>query len=71
MSIIYRILQAPPGYPEEQQYMVVGYENLDFTSSIKSHGPQQFATTLNEARQMIPPNAGWPGLLRNLGLQEA
>lgn len=55
--MIFRILTSPPGYPEDQRFMVVEYETLDFDSSVKHHPGWKFAATLEEARQMIPADA--------------
>jgi len=52
--MIYRILNAPPGYPDDQKYMVVAYENLDYDSRVLNDEGTRFVATLDEARRMIP-----------------
>ncbi len=58
--MIYRILKSPPGYPAEQQFVVVAYETLDLGSSkpyLAKDGGGRFAATLDEARNTLPRNA--------------
>lgn len=55
--MVYRILKSPPGYPEGQQYMVVEYEKMEITSSVKDRPGWTFAATLEDARRLIPTEA--------------
>jgi len=52
--MFFRILKAPPGFPPEEQYRLVEYENSDLDSHIGRWRP--FAS-LEEARGMIPKDA--------------
>ena len=52
--MIFRLLKAPPGFPPEEQYWVVEYENLDLDSH---NGRWQSVASLNEARRLIPKDA--------------
>lgn len=58
--MFYRIVKAAPGSPSHQNYTVVEYRTLDFTSSlgnVKTVGGSRFFATLEEARQAIPRDA--------------
>ncbi len=55
--MIYRILNAPPGYPDDQKYLVVAYENLNYDSRVMNVEGRRFVASLDEARQMIPKDA--------------
>lgn len=52
-KLFYRILNAPPGYPE--RYWVSAYTSLDFKSSVKER--PRTAVTIDEARSLIPKGA--------------
>lgn len=57
----YRIMRAPPGYPEDQKYLVGRYKNADtcdgFAGYLKKEDGTRFAATLEEARYMLPENS--------------
>jgi hypothetical protein len=60
MKMFYRILQAPPGYPPDQQYLVAAYETTDYASSkywLTKDDGSKFMATLEEARRLIPSHA--------------
>jgi hypothetical protein len=55
--MIYRLMKSPPGYAPEQQYMVGAYRTLEFDSFefiLTTSKGSQFASTLDEARRLIP-----------------
>ncbi len=54
--MFYRILNAPPGYPDEQRYWLVEYRSLEFESSVKGQ-PIRWFTTIEQARMAIPGHA--------------
>lgn len=35
-KMVYRIVNSPPGYPDDRKYMVIAYENLDLDSRVSS-----------------------------------
>jgi hypothetical protein len=57
----YRIIEAPPGYGPDENYMVAAYDTADASSLKytvrKTDGSIFFASTLEEARKMLPPDA--------------
>lgn len=55
--MMYRILNSPPGYPDDRKYMVVAYENLDLDSRVSGEVTDTFAATLDEARRLIPKDS--------------
>jgi hypothetical protein len=57
--MFYRILRTPPGYPPDEQFMVVAYETLEFNSSfhLTTESGSKSVATLEEARRMLPMNA--------------
>ena len=58
--MFYRIIKAPPGYAVEQKYLVAAYETMDLLSrkhNVTREDGTLFATTLEEAREMLPKNA--------------
>ena len=60
MRDFYRILEAPPGYAPSQKHLVVAYEMMAYSSSmfeVKRADGSRFASTLKEARKMIPRSA--------------
>ena len=60
MRVFYRILEAPPGYAPCQKYLVAAYETTAYSSlkfRVKNADGSQFASTLKEARKMIPSSA--------------
>ncbi len=58
--MFYRILKSPPGYASEEQYMVCAYKSFDYDSfevSMTNDKGSIFASTLDDARRMIPSHA--------------
>ncbi|MDB5341898.1 MAG: hypothetical protein JWP89_275 [Schlesneria sp.] len=52
--MFFRILKAPPGFPPEEQFRVVEYENADLDSRIIRW---RSVASLEEARRTIPSEA--------------
>ena len=50
-GMFYRILEAPPGYPPEQGYLLVKYRALNYESVRE---PPRFFATIEDARAAIP-----------------
>jgi hypothetical protein len=58
--MFYRILRSPPGYPEDQKFMVSAYETLDIQSHVaplKTPDGRKMFATLEEARALLPAEA--------------
>lgn len=59
-TMLYRIIEAPPGYPPDQNYMVAMYRTLDYDTlcgRVRNAGGSQFFETVEAARKAIPANA--------------
>ena len=55
--MFYRILLAPPGYADDQKYMVGKYSTIEFGScggNVLNDNGSRFFATLDEARKAIP-----------------
>ena len=59
-DMYYRILTAPPGYPPDQNFMLVQYRSLEYASNcggVKNRNGTDFFETIEEARQYLPLTA--------------
>jgi hypothetical protein len=60
VAVFYFILSAPPGYPETARFMVGAYDSMDpcsYRFGLRKPDGEQFASTLGEARAMLPAEA--------------
>ena len=58
--MFFRIVKAPPGYAPAQKFLVAAYETEDACSksyNVRKADGTLFASTLEEARRLMPSNA--------------